>query len=93
MSDTQEVLFAAAYTATALAALEKALSREGQTLLDQAHSLDADDPLVARATDFMRGYQAAYQAFQHYAGLMIEQMTEFTNGLGEDAGYQPGGYL
>jgi hypothetical protein len=89
MSESQEVLFAAAATASALAAIEKALSRDGETLL----GMEVEDHLTDRHLDFMRGYQAAYQAYQTFAGKIIEEMTKFVESIPPAQDHNIGGYL
>jgi hypothetical protein len=93
MSDTQEVLFAAAATATALASIEKALASQGEDLTAQAQALDENDPLRARSTDFLRGYVAAYESFQVYAEQLIEKMSVFVEQMPSASDHNIGGYL
>jgi hypothetical protein len=90
---SQEILFAAAATATALASIEKALASQGEDLTNQAQALDENDPLRARSTDFLRGYVAAYEAYQVYAQQLIEKMSVFVEQIPETTDHNIGGYL
>jgi hypothetical protein len=90
---SQEILFAAAATATALASIEKALASQGEDLTAQAQALDENDPLRTRSTDFLRGYVAAYETYQVYASQLIEKMTVFVEQMPKQSDQNIGGYL